>query len=254
VASRYFPEEVVRFIAKTGFISKDLWGEFFFVGGQPRWRRQVWADLLNRKYLVPHPFGRISNVYVLNRHNKEIIDFVCGKAAKSPPAAQLDHDEILSRGLLRLERARGLVQWMSEAELKSTSGEVVHRIETQGQLIKFPDALVYTGRTAKALPIAIELEKTLKSRSRYEQIVAAYASMGGLRAILYICDSAVTERAIGQALERAYFPEALPVGFAGMDAWRADPLTMDIRVGRNRMQWADFSALPLESRSGWAVA
>ena len=114
-----FPKALLSYVAKTGFITQETWEEFFFAGGKWRWKYQAWADLATRGYLVAYPYRRQGNVYVLNRRNRDVASVIGDRAARPPVASQLDHDEVLNRGLLEAERKGVLVHWTPEPELKA---------------------------------------------------------------------------------------------------------------------------------------
>jgi hypothetical protein len=235
-----FPTDVVRFVSKTGFITKELWEEYFFAGGHTRWKHQAWANLSLRGYLIPHAYQRAGNVYVLNPRNHLVLDCVAGRMARPPTPALLDHDEILNWGLIGLERQGDLSDWTTEAELKSR-GLGPHRIETQGHLIKFPDALVRRKDRKLEPPVAIELERTLKARLRYRQIMSAYGAMKDIRAVLFVCESPTIENAVQESMNATYFPvEKVPVGFAQISDWKSSPSQMEISLGRRRVKWSEF--------------
>ncbi|HAR43297.1 MAG TPA: hypothetical protein DCS07_11825 [Bdellovibrionales bacterium] len=220
---QYFPKGVIEFVAKTGFVSKEMWEQFFFMGGKSRWKHQAWADLTKRGYLVRHSNKRLKNIYVLNRHNRVVAEVLSHRAAKPPMAAQIEHDEVLGEGLLMAERGQIISSWRAEPELKAYSG-IAHRIETQGELIKYPDALVQFVKSPEGSPVAVELEMTLKNRTRYDQTMGAYAGMRDVVGVLFICKAPVIERALREAVKRTYFPtEEIKLVFVPLQEWQVNP-------------------------------
>ena len=255
-----FPKELIEFVAKTGFITKETWVKYFFAGRKPRWTHQAWADLARRGYLMPHPYPRIENIYVLNRLNRLVRDFVHGQAARPPAVPQIDHDEILNHGLLRAERSELISQWISEPELKAMGGRE-HQIKRAGRITKYPDAIVYLPRTigdmpiAGDKPIAIELELTLKSRRRYRQIMAAYGCMNHIRAVLFVTKAPVIERAIKENVIKTYFPtDQIKLGFMRLADWQGNLSEAAIEIDGKRQSWADFSGVHSFRTEGTAAA
>jgi hypothetical protein len=140
--------------------------------------------------------------------------------ASAPPAvAQLEHDEILLEGILKIQQSGLSVFWQTEAELKKL---VIndYKIETQGQLVKFPDLLIHTQKPLTELTIAIEFERSLKTRRRYIQIMGAYASMRRINALVFVIENPSIEKVIKEVMEETYFPEdRLPVAFMSQREW-----------------------------------
>lgn len=173
--SRYFPKELVSFVAKTGYITKATWEDFFFPGGSVRWKNLLWKSLADRGYLAAHRNQQLHDLYILNRMNREVIEFLQGRCVRAPFANQIDHDEILVRGVLQAIKNDLISDWMTEAELKRL-GQGTFRIESQGQIIKYPDAIATIEKSGDSLRLAIEIEITQKQRSRYVQIMSAYGT------------------------------------------------------------------------------
>ncbi|MGE3974762.1 MAG: hypothetical protein AB7F59_09585 [Bdellovibrionales bacterium] len=217
---KHFPEKAVSITAKTGFLTKEFWEEFIFQGGSKRWKNVSWKALQDRGYFMPYPNSRVKNVLVLNRYNKNVISAVQSVAAKAPSISQFTHDEVLLRGIMTAERAGSLTKWMTEAELKM-HGKTTFLIQSQGDYIKYPDAVVACKDTSKEYLAAIELEMTLKSRKRYVQILSAYAAMKHIRSIIFICKDLAIERAIKEMMDHVYFPtKQISVTFVTLNQWR----------------------------------
>jgi hypothetical protein len=216
---RYFPSDLVSFVAKTGFITKETWGEYFFQGGSVRWRNFSWTSLKQRGYFLPHRSQLIKDIYLLDRMNREVAGFVKGRAVRAPILSQIDHDEVLVRGLLRAVR-NGLVSgWTAEAELKSFARDSF-RIESQGQTVKYPDAILDMSGPGAATKIALEIELTQKCRQRYIQILGAYASMSRIAGVLFVTDSMAIRQMIKDVARQVYFPfEKVMLEFLSVKDW-----------------------------------
>lgn len=213
------PERLIRFVAKSGFLSKDLWARHFFERGGKRWAQFVWRQLQTQGHFVKHPFEAFDDVVVLNRKNASVRSQLETEPVPATPALQIRHDTVLLDGILRAEKAGVIGYWQTEAELKKL---VVadYKIETQGQLIKYPDLLIHTRAPLPDRTIAIEYERTLKTRKRYLQIMQAYASTRRIQGLVVIASNSCITKAIQDVMREVYFPEKrIPVSFCSEREW-----------------------------------
>jgi hypothetical protein len=218
------PASLIRFIGKTGFISRELWQDFFYVNRKKEWNRKGWKELTLRGYCKAHPESRIQNVHVLNRSNQLVKDIVRDGAVSAQRGSHLAHDEILYRGILLAERAEIISDWKSEAELKSI-GKESFRVASVAGTAKYPDALVYLSKPTPSKPIAIECEMTQKSAKRYGQMMASYAGFNELGAVVFITNSMAVVNAVKRAMSENFYPEKIrPVLFTTTENWQRESL------------------------------
>lgn len=247
--SRYFPKGLVAFVAKTGFITKATWKDYFFPGGSVRWKNSLWISLADRGYFVRHTNRHLSEVYILNRMNREVIEFLQGRGVRAPFVSQIDHDEVLVRGILPAIRSGLIVNWTTEAELKSFE-QGTFRIESQGQAIKYPDAILGIGKSERPKKIALEIEITQKHRRRYMQIMSAYSSMKGIDGIVFVVGTDAIRNVIASTLKEVYFPlEKMFVGFIELKDWQADPLKSSVQLRGSVIQFQDLDKYPSVKRA-----
>jgi hypothetical protein len=225
IKRRYQPPiKIIRLVGKTGFITKKIWEEFFFSQNMSdSWKHRQWRKLTERKYFKHHLSKRCGDTLILNRDNREILQFVQREPSSPPSVAQMAHDEILLRGMLRLESVIQNIQWETEAELKKMRGSAF-KIQIQGQPLKYPDILIHRENSEKKGAMAIELERTLKTQKRYVQILGAYAASNNIGAILFIASSLAIKHTIGELIEKSYFPrKRIPIFFCSEEDWLSDP-------------------------------
>lgn len=105
----------------------------------------------------------------------------------------------VQRARLQAERA-GWGEWTPDRQC--------HRLAASEAWLKAPDAVV---RSPGGELVAIELERTIKTKKRYEAIMAAYLQMikkGTVARVVYLCpDQKVTPRV--EAIYRSF--ETVPV-------------------------------------------
>lgn len=229
MVSRYFPKDLVLYVSKTGFISKDTWKEFFFPGGSIRWKNAFWVSLVERGYFLRHPNRRLQDVYLLNRANREVIEFMQGRCVRPPFLSQMNHDEILYRGILSLAKSGFIANWTTEAELKSFE-QNSFKIESQGRGIKYSDAIFTFRGDTKDLRVALEMEITQKDRKRYIQITSAYSSMTSLDCVIFIVGTKAIREVIEACLKEVYFPvDSITVGFIEVSEWQTSACDSIVR-------------------------
>lgn len=213
------PYDLIRFVAKTGFISKGLWREHFCLSSKKTTFHRHWAELKERGWFVYHQNRFLKDILVLNRRNKNVMAMVDGRAAYSPNPAQLDHDEFLINGLLKLEKLGEISSWQGETELKILNTKHL-RLEAKGEKLKFPDAVVLMSKQ----PVALEYERTQKSKKRYREILNAYAGMDHLSSIVWVVKDEWISRAIKDEIKASYYPlKKRPIGFLMEKTWRDTP-------------------------------
>jgi hypothetical protein len=223
MANEKIPTDVLHFVGKTGFITFELWKEYFYTAKSRSTLFHNWKELVRRKYLTAHYNERIKNTLVLLRSNKNIQLYFETKPAFIPNPTQLQHDEILLNGIMNLSRAKKICQWQTEAELKMLKPSDF-KVENQSQLIKYPDAILHIQVGNRFYAIAVEYERTQKSQSRYGQIVSAYAGMKKIDAVIWIVKTPAIKNMITEQIKQVYYPlNERPMAFLTEESWKFQP-------------------------------
>lgn len=223
MAKHYAPYDVLQFVGKTGFITFELWQKYFLTAKCRRSKFHKWKELVRRKYLIEHENSMIKDTLVLNKTNSIVRQFFETKPAYVPSLNQLLHDDILFDGIMNLERAHKISQWQTESELKMLRLNDF-RLETQSQLIKYPDAIIHLENGNRFDLIAVEYERTQKSRKRYGQILSAYASMKRIDAVIWIVKTPAIQNAIIDQAKQVYYPQGeRPIAFLMEETWKSNP-------------------------------
>ncbi|MBX3018540.1 MAG: hypothetical protein KF767_11665 [Bdellovibrionaceae bacterium] len=216
------PTELLNFVAKTGFITRDLWLEFFFKGGSERWAYQSWRNLHDAGYLTPHPTGCLKDVSILDLKRCPRGEWFYGKPVKPTFIDFIEHDLHLYRGILHLERC-GLVRfWETEGKIKSRLGQEFGYNPHEYKNAKYPDVLVDLPNADR--PWAVEMELSRKSTERYCRAMNAYASMKDVGGVVFVHKKDVIKNAILRAIKTTYFPlDETPVAFISLENWQTTP-------------------------------
>lgn len=216
------PQALIDYVAKTGFITKELWRKYFFAGGSDRWFYQSWTNLHENQYLKPHPEPALKDVSVLNLKNPGMKNLLDGKPVKHVYAGYINHDSHLYDGLLELEKQKAIEHWETEAQLKSRMGEYFYSNGFTGETVKFPDALAYISEIK--WPWAVEMEMSVKNKRRYERTLDAYNMRKDISGVLFI----FRDKAVMEGLQRAHqatYYNGPKIIFMELEKWKRDPVS-----------------------------
>lgn len=99
----------------------------------------------------------------------------------------LEHDYKLLCLRLTLEKHGMVKDWKSEHELRQLVYEKYGHKEAKNQLV--PDGIIITASSGKQQAHALELELTLKNKTRIDEIVRRYLKKKELTSVIYIASS-----------------------------------------------------------------
>lgn len=223
MSNETIPFQAIRLAAKTGFITKGLWKNYIATGSSKTWMYYSWRFMERRKYFQKHPDVRYQDVLILNtkslRTRVALQLAEIGRPVSPPFSKNIRHDEILLSGILQLENQNLLDGWTSEAELKSLK-PVYFRTNSDGDLPKYPDAVLRVLCPESFKMVAVELEMTAKSRQRYLQILANYMKMAGVDYVLFVVGNDSIRRTIQNCLKPYLHHKFVQnIGFMNVNSW-----------------------------------
>lgn len=215
MSALWIPNEEIRFAARTGFISWKLWDRHFATGCvSGRYRK--WRLLEERGHFKRHPSARTSDVLVPNLTNADVKRHCGVEIVKPPYLAQILHDELVADGLLTLHRQGFLSQFSTESELRR-----LEPIRRNQEGAKLPDLILDLkgGHT-----VAVEMELTQKSTSRYRAMLLAYRPKTDIEAVVFVVKGRGVLEAVLRAADDVRFPQDLrPIGFMRVENWIERP-------------------------------
>lgn len=216
------PKNEIVFSAKTGFLTRALWEEFFAPKSRS-WRFRRWRNILEMGIFIPHPSKMVRDVFVLNPNNRIVKSIVGEEISCAPFVAQIEHDEAVARILLELIAIDKVEGFITEAEQKRNYESEFETKQTEAKL-KFPDALIKI-RTRKGLMmVALEIECTQKSQKRYRSVLEKYKTRNFVDIVIFIVNSQGMKRSIQRAkIHTEYRDATRPIGFAKLPEWLVDP-------------------------------
>jgi hypothetical protein len=124
----------------------------------------------------------------------------CARVAAALERCYPDHRVLGERELRRDEREYGRALASARLARGLGGGPSLHR----------PDLVLWPERSGEALPVAVEVELTIKAPRRLLEICRAWARCRCVAGVLYLAPSEV-ERALARAIERAQAGERIAV-------------------------------------------
>lgn len=221
--------DAIRFTAKTGFITREIWSEFFARGG-PRARQKQLAFLLSQKILDPHSCRPLHGVYELGSFGKALLLSNNHSFVTAPASYLLAHDEFVATSVLKL-RTLGLVdRWSTEAELKSKNDKQF-ALELRDRERKFPDAVLAMKTPNKQFILALEYERSGKTIRRYRRLLEEYCYLFQIDLVLIIArDDAIVRRIEKARRESGLSRLSGRLGYVIAHDWIKDPARASISI------------------------
>lgn len=189
------------FTARWGFLRRDLFFEFFCVMSQAQQYR-YWSFLVNDGLFFPSK----ANPRVLLLTKKGRAPF--GEMARSARlSVYVEHDALVARVFLALQSRRVVANSWLEDELIRNPMEAYAILGTNS-VHRFPD-LVFDLKADGGgfVRCALEIERTVKSQSRYAKMALAYLGYSKVGVILFGCGGVSTGAAVQRAFSGRLFAE-----------------------------------------------
>ncbi len=191
----------IQFVARFGFITRDLFFEYFSSKSRSQ-KYLFWKMLIEGRWLIPHSSNQ-STAYLSNRARNEF-------APQAVPARSkffLEHDSLAARFFLELEKLGLVDRFWTERELSINQWET-YSILGCDDLDKIPDLVVDLKASYGTLRVAIEIERTQKAKSRYDQAALSYLGMKNIDLVIYGCRYKETVQQIEMAFNGEIFKVA----------------------------------------------
>lgn len=224
---RNIPMKEILFAAKTGFISKSLWLQFFTQRSRSR-NYRIWKSFEIEGYFKPHDSPILKNVLILAPKSIRLLRNHGVVAVTSPHINQFSHDENAARIALSLEDNLLIKSYLTEAELKKGSLYFWNQTD-QSKGNKYPDLLINFPEGSKYSCVALEVEQSIKSFERYKIAFENYARQNKFDFILFASDHKAIFKRLSRAMEATHFPTwDIPVGYTDLSKFMENPRTAAI--------------------------
>lgn len=214
----------LRVMAKSGFVTRAIWRDYF-AQGNIRWHRRQLQRLCDSKIIEPHVSSNAKGVFVLSKFGKILLAREGLRFAPPPFVGQLDHDESVMRSILEMSKQKLIRGFLLENEMKSSEMRQ-HQLPTSGRSEdqRYPDAIFELNVLGRKKIAALEYERTRKSPQRYRDKLWAYSHSSSFWVVIFVCESDAIKSMIKRQLYFLRSPElSRKVAFVDKKQWLAEP-------------------------------
>jgi hypothetical protein len=226
--------QVILFTSRFGFITRDI----FFDHLCNRSRSQkylIWKMLIDERWLIPHEASHLS-AYLSNKARRQF-------TLKAVPARSqyfIEHDVMAANLTLELLKLNIVERYWTERELTLVPWESYPVLGSSG-LDKVPDLVIDLKAPYGRLRVAIEIERTRKSKHRYGIAALAYLGMKNVDLVIYGCRFEDTAQLVKAAFQGEIFKKAFkqPAIYLTED-FAKNRLAAGLRYQGQRYKFVDF--------------
>jgi hypothetical protein len=221
-------EQALKYVAKVGVMTKDVWLESF-CHGKKRWKNWQFKILIDNGLLKKHNCD-LGDYYVLGEEGLKIAKILGWSIVDPVTPKQFRHDELVAHSLLQMEQKKICRNWMIEKEIKDKCDNKF-LIQDQRDAIKYPDAIceAYMGKSFHL--VSIEYERTGKTIPRYRRILWSYNKMNRFSMVLFIVENNVLKKRIKSSLKHLGRVALIEkIGFVDASEWQKNPLTQPLSL------------------------
>ena len=223
---------------KFGFISQAVfWNHICRLKKSENYRN--WQYLLNssyfRHYALPYRHLYVSRKGILAL--QETNNICTGKA--NP--VQFEHDELVMTMALACEND-GLIKsdWLPDRTLKEIPNLDFARI-CGVRLKKIPDLVFDLNLQHELKRCAVEVERTRKSRDRYDSLVLSYKQMKNIDLVIIVYNDRYTENSIRYSIKKLGYPQnTRPFAFCRIGDVKQNPSSFQLTVDQNIINFKEL--------------
>lgn len=223
----------VSFTAQFGFLSRDIFFRYLCplsVAGQ----YSFW------KYLID------SSLFYESRGNNKVLHLTSkGFRTAGPNSIKgrshfyIHHDSRVAEMLFILAETNLVECFWTEGALKQTPWDAIG-ILGGDNLEKLPDLVVDLKGREKTYRLAVEVEASLKTKVRYDQMAMAYLRIPQVDLILFVCENAAIELQVTRAFESDEFSKAKKVLVTTLAAELSNSgMACGVRVKKHKFKLED---------------
>lgn len=216
--------------AKAGFISRPV-VRLLTDSTSDRTERHYWLAVRKSAFFdAPSFVGSKLEVTKLSSRGYEAAKLLGLSPVRVPHLAFFAHDDLALQIAVRLESMNLIHSWTTEMAQKQ------ERMRTNPHLIgkktKFPDLTFELNVPGDSVRFAVEVERTVKEHSRYDDLVVSYSGDTSVHAIIIAATYPSISTAIIKAANRLSYPvERRPFLFTNLADLGSNPATATLSFG-----------------------
>lgn len=222
------------FAARFGFITRELFFDYLCHKGRSQQYAQ-WKALVDDGWFMRS--SRDERVLYLSRKSRKLLGAGC---VPSRALMYVDHDSLMGAFLFSMDRTGLILRSWTEAELTRSPGDA-QRLLGAERFAKFPDLILDLRTDRGFLRVAVEIEKTRKSRNRYTQIALSYRFMPRIDLVIFGCDSDAIAKEVQGAFAGEAFRKAkkFPATFL-LNDFTEDEFATRLQFQEREFQFGEF--------------
>lgn len=237
----YLIQQVLSVGAKFGYINKRIYidhvGRYSSV-----YKYRVWNELEKLKLISAWNGQDFSkNYYYLNKKGRELMLRAGVVAVAKVHPIYFEHDNAVMK--FALENANALhisADYQTESSMRLYDNFKLHQI-FGGQLNKFPDLLISLNVADQKVTIALEVEKSAKSQSRYDAFVVGYSKAKDIDMVLVAHSHKFTREALLVSMRRLAYPRAKrPIAFCSFSDFVNNPTNFILEIEGHRIKFSEY--------------
>lgn len=234
-------ELALKYVAKVGVMSKEVWKESFS-HGKKRWQNWQLQILLDNGLLKLHNC-KLGDYYVLGDQGTKIALSLGWSLVDPVNPNQLKHDEVVGHGLWKLEKQSLCKNWTVEKELKGNR-DSKFLIKDQGEQTKYPDAVFDAFMGEAFHKVAVEYERNGKTIPRYRSILWSYHKMNRFSMVLFIVEKESLKKRIRYSLRHLGRVSLIEqIGFMDAKDWQSNPMKAPIELATTKTSFEKLGQL-----------
>lgn len=241
-------ESCLYLAKKFGFISRAVVWDFLTPKGRTA-RYAYWRKLQSSPFFAPYVSGGGTPEYlVLSAKGKAMVG---ADAVTGIDDIYFSHDEIVMRFCLSLQFGVPTSNMWSEGELKKDRALAMREIG-DASVSKLPDLLFDLGERNAFFRIALEIERTRKSRGRYQTMRRSFERASNVDVILFGVNDFGIEDALNEEFRSGGFDFlGKKIAFFNIADFLRDHFRAEVRSGSRAMTLEEYlRGVILKSHSG----
>lgn len=230
-----FIQSVLRFISKSGYLRKS----FYFNYLSPKSRStkfRNWKLILESGYITPYNRSFIGeDVYKLSKRGKRILSNSGIEFVSATHPLHFDHDDIAIQFALACQQSKIISpNWNLERSLRINQKDSF-------QNTKIPDLVFEIPLFQKSFHAVLEVERTRKSKSRYDNFVLGYRKRANADLILIAYkDESIRNHIQGSARKFQHPQDQQPIAFCKLSDLRDNPTSFKMLFDRSEIGFSQY--------------
>lgn len=226
---------------KFGFLRKETFWNYLTTPNIS-YKYDLWNHLMESGYLAEYKrIGVAENYYCLSKRGISLMRDQGHKVVCKAHPLHFEHDEIVLSFALACENAQLINEnWTTDRMLRHYLPH--EQIELIGRsLDKLPDLLFELNIENLNIECALEVERSRKSKVRYDSFVLSYAKDKKTELVLVAYNDRYVVNSIQDAAKRLGYPQdSRPIIFCHIKDLMENPSNFEIQLGENKIQFDSY--------------